>query len=169
MVKSAQHNLDDRNSVTMPSPSSTGTDEFIWSDDFSVGHPEIDQMHREFVSLIGTVCNSNEIEVEEHFSQLCEHLQRHFREESSLMTKYEYPVAQCHEDEHARVLQSVHDIQSLASTLERIKSIRLFGRALMDWFPGHTTYMDSPLSHWISKQRFGGKPVVVRKISSMEA
>ena len=36
-------------------------------------------------------------------------------------------------------------------------------KALVDWFPGHATHLDSALAHWLSKQRFGGKPVVIRR------
>ena len=34
---------------------------------------------------------------------------------------------------------------------------------LAEWFPGHATHLDSALSHWMSKQNFGGKPVVLRR------
>ena len=44
-------------------------------------------------------------------------------------------------------------------------------KALVDWFPGHATHLDSALAHWLSKQRFGGKPVVIRRriLSSAES
>jgi hypothetical protein len=40
---------------------------------------------------------------------------------------------------------------------------RRLARALAEWFPGHATHLDSALSHWMSKQKFGGKPVVIRR------
>ena len=33
-------------------------------------------------------------------------------------------------------------------------------RALADWFPGHTDYMDSALATWVTKKVAGGAPVV---------
>lgn len=165
MATPNKHNVTEFNSASWSIPAEEAA-ELVWSDEFSVGHAEIDQIHREFVSLIAELFASDDLEVEMMFARLCEHLQSHFKEELSLMTQYDYPVAQCHEDEHARVLQSIQDIQNLVSCAEKVKFIRLFGRALIDWFPGHSTYMDAPLSHWISKKRFGGKPVVIRKSSS---
>ena len=36
-------------------------------------------------------------------------------------------------------------------------------QALADWFPGHATYLDSALAHWMFHRRFGGKPVVIHR------
>ena len=38
-----------------------------------------------------------------------------------------------------------------------------FVTAVKDWFPGHADYLDSALSHWMFKRRFGGKPMVLRR------
>jgi hemerythrin len=34
---------------------------------------------------------------------------------------------------------------------------------LADWFPKHADQLDSALAHWMSKNRLGGKPVVLRR------
>jgi hemerythrin len=31
------------------------------------------------------------------------------------------------------------------------------------WFPKHADQLDSALAHWMSKERLGGKPVVLRR------
>jgi len=139
-----------------------------WKDDFSVGNEAIDALHREFLHLLEHLCLSDDDGVQENFEQIGRHLFQHFEEETALMSKFSYPVAQCHEDEHARVLDSFHEILQLADQTNRLKVMRNFGFALKDWFPAHTTYLDAPLAHWISKQRFGGKPIVIRKYTGSE-
>jgi len=60
-----------------------------------------------------------------------------------------------------------------ASTRE-VRAALAEGRALADlghdlaihlfqWFPGHADYLDSALAAWMSKQVYGGKPVVLRR------
>ena len=39
--------------------------------------------------------------------------------------------------------------------------------SLEAWFPGHADYLDSALSHWMCKLRWGGKPVVIRRNIAM--
>jgi hypothetical protein len=38
-----------------------------------------------------------------------------------------------------------------------------FAGYLFEWFPGHADYLDSALAAWMTKRRFGGKPVVLRR------
>src|SRR3546814_17174975 len=74
-----------------------------------------------------------------------------------------FPAAGCHNDEHAAVMKSVHEVRALlaASADERaLGATRSLAQALVDWFPGHATYLDSALSAWMCKRVSDGKPVV---------
>lgn len=73
-----------------------------------------------------------------------------------------FPPRDCHIDEHAAVLKSVHEVQALLAE-GNVQACRALVLALVNWFPGHATHLDSALAHWLSKQRFGGKPVVLRR------
>ena len=74
-----------------------------------------------------------------------------------------FPAAQCHADEHAAVLKSVHEVQELVRDGANLPVVRQLAQALVDWFPGHADYLDSALSYWMSKRSHGGAPVVLRR------
>jgi hemerythrin len=60
------------------------------------------------------------------------------------------------------VLKSVAEVQELVAAGDHAICHRLV-QELNDWFPGHADYLDSALAHWMVKQRFGGKPLVLRR------
>jgi hemerythrin len=74
----------------------------------------------------------------------------------------EFPPRQCHIDEHAAVMQSVHEVQGLLAQGDATICRELVAQ-LADWFPKHADQLDSALAHWMTKKRLGGKPVVVRR------
>jgi hemerythrin-like metal-binding protein len=90
------------------------------------------------------------------------HLQAHFDEEDRWMEETQFPARGCHIDEHAAVLQSVHQVQALLAQGDAAVCRRL-SEELARWFPGHADYLDSALADWLCKQRLGGKPVVIRR------
>mgnify|MGYP006210844499 FL=1 len=65
-------------------------------------------------------------------------------------------------DEHAAVLKSVHEVQAELAA-GNVELCRDLVDHLATWFPGHADHLDSALAHWMSKRRFGGKPVVLRR------
>ena len=68
------------------------------------------------------------------------------------------------------MLKSVDEVRAKLAE-GNVTLCRDLTKALVDWFPGHATHLDSALAHWLSKQRFGGKPVVIRRniLSSTES
>lgn len=135
---------------------------FSWSDDYLVGHETIDAVHREFVVAVDELFAARDQDCDASFDRLCSHLVAHFNSEKRLMEASGYPGISCHVDEHERVLESTQSILRLTSEPERFLAMRRFGKELGNWFPAHTAYLDAPLSHWLAKQRFGGKPILVR-------
>ena len=79
----------------------------------------------------------------------------------------------------SEILQSKKELEDLQEDLREVQALlasadengreqahltaRSLAVALHDWFPGHATHLDSALSHWMCKQRHGGKPVVLRR------
>lgn len=71
-------------------------------------------------------------------------------------------------EQHQQVLTSILEVRELLEKdrEDRFKICRNLVAALVDWFDGHATHLDSALAHWMFKRRFGGKPVVIhRKIN----
>ncbi|CUA91581.1 bacteriohemerythrin [Comamonas thiooxydans] len=134
----------------------------VWGDHLLMGHGPMDELHEEFVELIALLQTAEDSELPSLLQAMESHLQHHFAEEDQWMLSTGFPPRDCHIDEHAAVLKSVAEVRvKLAEG--NVALCRDLTKALVDWFPGHATHLDSALAHWLSKQRFGGKPVVIRR------
>lgn len=145
-------------------PAAVASEKLQWSDAMLLGNGLIDEAHEEFVQVVTSLA-----ECTQHSALTClhavqEHLLSHFLMEQELMEKTDFPAAECHLDEHQKVLDAVQKVTDLAMAGEvGLQDVKRLARALTDWFPGHLDYMDSALSAWISKKVYGGAPVVVRR------
>lgn len=83
------------------------------------------------------------------------------------MKETEFPARECHMNEHAAVVHSLDQVKELCAG-GNTTIVRRFGDELVRWFPGHADYLDSALSHWMSKARLGGKPIVLRRNLSFD-
>ncbi|MBL8380618.1 MAG: hemerythrin domain-containing protein [Burkholderiales bacterium] len=122
----------------------------------------MDDLHREFVELVAAVQGASDAELPHSLAALADHLSAHFEVENRWMRETEFPPRDCHIDEHNAVLASMAQVRELVAEGDLANGRRL-AQALADWFPGHADYLDSALSHWMFKRRFGGKPVVIRR------
>lgn len=140
---------------------------FAWSDNFLLGFGPMDDSHREFVEVVSALTTASEEQLLAKLQRVEVHLREHFGTEDRWMDETDFPARQCHIDEHAAVLQSLVEVKALAEQ-GNYKLVRRFGDELVRWFPGHADYLDSALSHWMSKSRLGGKPVILRRRLSFE-
>ncbi len=136
--------------------------EFEWTDAYAMGYGPMDETHEEFVQCVNAVLQASDDDIPARLEELAQHSREHFAEEDRWMTETDFPARECHMNEHAAVLQSVSEVQALVSQGHR-EIARDLARELARWFPGHTDYLDSALSHWMCKQTIGGKPVVLRR------
>lgn len=135
---------------------------FPWSDQFLLGYPPMDSMHREFVAVVAALLDGPLEQAASRLRAVAEHLESHFGEENRWMNEMDFPARDCHIDEHGAVQKSVREVLELVEQGDT-SQVRPLAEALVNWFPGHADYLDSALSAWISKKRAGGKPVVLRR------
>ena len=133
-----------------------------WSDRYLLGHAEMDGLHQEFVDIVARMQVASNDEMEPLLDSLLAHAKQHFGEEDEWMISTQFPPRDCHMKEHAAVLASIEQVQSQAA-MGIYVFCRPFADELAGWFPGHADQLDSALSHWLSKLRLGGKPVVIRR------
>lgn len=133
-----------------------------WSDQYLLGHEQMDDLHEEFVGLVGRLQIASNEEIESLLDALLAHAQQHFGEEDRWMESTGFPPRDCHMKEHASVLASIQQVHDQAA-MGIYVFCRPFANELANWFPGHADQLDSALSHWLSKLRYGGKPVVIRR------
>ena len=133
-----------------------------WGDHLLMGYAPMDDIHQEFVDLISQLETADDAQLPALLQAMDVHLQHHFAEEDQWMNSTAFPPRDCHIDEHAAVLKSVAEVREKLAQGD-VAVCRSLIAALADWFPGHATHLDSALAHWLFKQRFGGKPVVIRR------
>ncbi|MFT3759057.1 bacteriohemerythrin [Thauera sp.] len=137
---------------------------FDWNDRYLLGHAAMDDTHREFVERVDALLRAPDAELEQALAAFADHAVAHFGEEDGWMKGSGFPAADCHIDEHAKVLESVREVQQ-ALAGGNTEVVRGLAQALMDWFPGHADYMDSALALWMVKRSHGGAPLVFRRNS----
>jgi hemerythrin len=138
------------------------TTPFTWTDAFLLGYGPMDNVHREFVDLVNALLSCPDDEMLQHLQAFARHAESHFGDELKWMQESDFPPMQCHADEHAAVLKSVGEVLPLVEG-GNIEIARRLAAELARWFPGHADYMDSALAHWLVKERFGGKPIVLKR------
>ncbi|NGY04365.1 bacteriohemerythrin [Solimonas terrae] len=146
----------------MSSPASA----FVWTDRYKLGYERMDDTHRDFVEKVDALLGAGDTELAARLDAFIAHAEAHFDEEKEWMQSTGFPAADCHIDEHAAVMKSVLEVRELLSASPGTRAFdatRSLARALVDWFPGHATYLDSALSAWMCKRVYGGKPVVFHR------
>jgi hemerythrin len=133
-----------------------------WNDSLLLGFSALDQTHKEFVDRVSALQAASDEEIPLRLAAVAEHLKVHFGQEDEWMVQTEFPPRDCHMDEHAAVLESMRQVQQLVAA-GNLHEARRLAAALADWFPRHTTHLDSALSHWMSKKRWNAKPLVLRR------
>jgi hemerythrin-like metal-binding protein len=139
----------------------------VWSDALLLGYGPMDVSHQEFVAVVSALMDAADEQLGDHLEQVETHLHEHFGTEDRWMEETDFPARECHMNEHAAVLRSLEQVKELWAD-GNTTIVRQFGDELVRWFPGHADYLDSALSHWMSKARLGGKPVVLRRNLSFE-
>lgn len=128
---------------------------FAWSDDLSVGYEPMDDVHREFVTLVNALMSCSDAELPQALSDFAAHAQIHFSDEQTQMADSGFPPMPCHQREHDAVLKSVTEVQKRVTAGET-EIARSLAAALADWFPEHAGYMDSALARWLVEKSRGG-------------
>lgn len=149
-------------SATLDAEHANSVETMHWSDQYLLGYGPIDELHEDFVTLVGTMQTALDAELPALLQQFATHLQEHFDAENQWMEETQFPPRECHMDEHAAVMASVLEVQELLAQGE-VNITRKLVAELARWFPKHADQLDSALAHWMFKQRMGGKPVVLRR------
>lgn len=127
-----------------------------------LGFDPMDDVHAQFEQCLVSALDCPDAALLQQLQALIEHLQSHFAAEDAWMRESEFPPAQCHIDEHAAVLRSASEVLPLVAQ-GQLPLGRAFVRELANWFPAHADHLDSALAAWMSKRRFGGKPIVFKR------
>lgn len=143
-------------------PASVRPEPIAWQDTLLLGDPAMDAEHRAFIEGLRRVQMAGDAELPALFEAFAREARAHFEHENGWMSDSGFPPRQCHIDEHSAVLKSVDEVLALMAAGDLAVVRRLVDHMAI-WFPAHLQQMDSAVVHWLSKQRFGAKPVVLRR------
>lgn len=116
-----------------------------WSQELELGHPAMDQTHREFVALLAKARDSSDEALAAVWQALIAHTQAHFAQEDAWMRATQFPSARTHSIQHRVILQVMRE--GVARAAEgNLTSVRLMTRELAIWFPQHAQTLDMPLA-----------------------
>jgi len=148
------------NTATAPADTSTA---FGWTDAYLVGMPAMDDTHREFVEHVDAMFKATDATIASCLTALLAHSEQHFSQEQAWMQQTAFPASECHTNEHNAVLASMRQVLAWLEQGGDPNEARRLAIELTRWFPSHTDYLDASLAQWVSKQKLGGVPVVVRR------
>lgn len=127
-----------------------------------VGHPAIDEAHREFDLLLQAMREATGERLAPALDAMRAHAEAHFALEEELMARHNFPARECHAEEHERVMASIVEVTELLRAGDT-GVVHELAQALADWFPGHSDYMDASVANWITRKATGGAPIVLRR------
>lgn len=140
----------------------TSAEKIAWSDQWLVGFQQLDDDHKDLVRSIHRMQLAPLHELDGLLEQFQLKARIHFDVENFMMEETQFPPRQCHINEHLAVLKSVAEVRELMRQSLNPIAYDLV-KELAKWFPAHVMHLDSALSHWMNKQRMGGKPVLLRR------
>jgi len=145
-----------------PQPANSAS--FTWSDARLLGYKPMDDTHEEFYRVAQGLLICDESTMTAAMAAFVKHAEEHFEQEDEWMRSTSFPPRDCHIEEHEAVLKSAREVsEMIADGRAGPALVHDFAIHLFQWFPGHADYLDSALAAWMSKQTFGGKPVVLRR------
>ncbi len=105
----------------------------------TLGVAIVDHDHREAVKLIEQAQAAEDSQLAALMAKAATHLSEHFAREEALMDECGFFAANCHKEEHQRVLKEAHAVQTAGDAA----SIRAYlTRAFPDWLVSHANSMD---------------------------
>jgi hemerythrin-like metal-binding protein len=119
---------------------------FQWSDEFSVGYPDIDSQHKRLFQLAdqlhaamtagkGKDCLTNTL------NNLVAYTKRHFADEEVLMKLHRYPFYQQHKAEHQALTEKVVQFQQSVASGRATVTMELL-HFLRNWLVQHIGVVD---------------------------
>jgi hemerythrin len=116
-----------------------------WSAQLALGQSVMDDTHREFVAQLNRVGDAVDSGVLAALDDFIAHTEAHFAQEEQWMEATAFPPLGCHRAEHAKVLETAHEVRKRVAAGD-IHLGRMLAEALAEWFPQHATSMDAMLA-----------------------
>ena len=123
-----------------------------WTADLSLGLPEVDLAHKQFLTQLALIADAPDHEMKDHLSALIAGMESDFYQEEALMEKINYPEIKVHREQHARVLSAFH--QAMPDVLRNdFHSARKALELLPQWVVMHIITVDKALVLYMEQMK----------------
>ena len=130
-----------------------------WSDALAVGDALMDETHREFVDLLNGLSASGDNDALAQLDAFIAHTETHFAQESRWMSELDYTAAECHEREHAMILETAQAVrEKLAASEAGPDLAKVLALGVAEWFANHAVSMDAMLALYMKEQGYAPTP-----------
>lgn len=113
-----------------------------------VGFKPIDDLHREFESIVAALNDPTEADYGAHLLALHEHLLRHCATEETFMLQEDYSHYARHKRAHEHLLDSVSDVRRQFDAGD-VDAVHRYADELMGWFEVHAQTEDAELAAFL--------------------
>ncbi len=120
--------------------------EFVWSEDFSVGVHRFDEQHKQLIGMLNQLirdpsATTNSETVSEILARMTDYAQEHFKAEEDLMLEHDYPGYREHRSHHQAFLHQVVQFSAATNRGDEMIPQKLFD-FLKDWLATHVLEED---------------------------
>lgn len=114
------------------------------------GLQTIDDWHQSVMQLASQLVHCHDYEVPDIYRTMLSVLEQTFGQEQRLMEEFQFPAIQCHLEQHARVLATLHHLHPAVMNGEHAIARRVGGELLPEWFQLHIATQDAALGVWVA-------------------
>jgi hemerythrin-like metal-binding protein len=128
-----------------------------WTDALALQQPQMDDTHREFVSLLGEVeaaLARPHAGMADSLARFIDHTEAHFAQEDAWMATIGFAPGNCHAQQHAQILQLLHEVQRRLAADGDTRLVAQMVPALAEWFVPHARNMDAGLAQVMAATGF---------------
>lgn len=114
------------------------------------GLQTIDDWHQSVMQLASQLLHCHDYEVQDIYRTTLSVLEQTFGHEQQIMEEFRFPAIQCHLEQHARVLATMHHLHPAVMNGEHAIARRVAGELLPDWLQLHMATQDAALGIWVA-------------------
>lgn len=133
-------------------------EKIVWSNDFSVGIPEIDNQHKQIINYINQIIDNPDISVssiEFHnvLNEMLDYVKKHLHYEEKLLEKYQYPDIEKHKGDHFDFALKISEFA--IDTMQKRKEMPAeFLEFLLSWWNHHILEEDMKFKPFLEAKEF---------------
>lgn len=132
-----------------------------WTDDFSVGHVQMDAQHRLLVATLCDLHHHHSVNSGREFmavilERLTDYAQEHFEQEEALLMEAGYPDLVHHQGQHERFSAQIADFYQRFLAGQASVSCELLD-FLKNWLRGHILVQDMAYCRYLGQTSAEGK------------